>query len=65
MKTFKEFMNIIQEQIPTVKPSDYTNLYQKSNLISKRQQISHAHREMKDRADREQKEKLRRQREMH
>jgi hypothetical protein len=60
MKTFKQFINHIQEQIPHVEPSDYTKEYQKSNMIAKRQQITHAHRELKDRADREQREKLKR-----
>lgn len=51
-------MNGIQEQIPHLEPSDYTKAYQKSNLISKRQQISHTHREMMARATREQKARL-------
>lgn len=54
MKTFRQFC----EQIPSIEPSEYTKMYQKSNLISKRQQISHAHREMLARATREQKARL-------
>lgn len=54
MKTFRQFC----EQIASIEPSEYTKMYQKSNLVSKRQQISHAHREMMSRATREQKARL-------
>lgn len=56
MKTFKDFM----EQIGHVEPSQYTTDYQKSTMVSKRMQNTHAHRELQLRADREQRARIQR-----
>lgn len=46
-------MEDFQEQIPHMPPSPYTELKARSDIISKRQQRSHVHREMQRREDEE------------
>lgn len=46
-------MEEFQEQIPHMSPSPYTELKARSDILSKRQQRSHVHREMQRREDEE------------
>ena len=67
MRTFKEFCNIcgtIEEQIPPMKPNEYSRQIDKSSARWKGQQIRHCHQELMQKANKEQSAKQARMKEI-